>query len=95
MVNVKFENENIFYYISDSNRECDFIIKNKGSLEAIQVCYNLNDKNKSREVDGLIDALEKFKLKKGIILTLDQQEEIKVKDMTINVLPAWKWFLAK
>ena len=90
----EIENKNIFYHISDSNRECDFIIKNRESLEAIQVCYDLNEKNRDREINGLIDALEKFELKSGIILTLDQQEKIKVKDKTINVLPVWKWLLA-
>jgi len=87
------ENKNIFYHISDSNRECDFIVKNKESFEAIQVCYNINEKNKNREINGLIDALEKFKLKNGMILTLDQQEEIKIKDKTVKILPVWKWLL--
>ena len=87
------ENKNISYHISDSNRECDFIIKNRGSLEAIQVCYNLNEKNKDREIDGLVDALEKFKLREGIILTFDQQAEIKIKGKIIKVIPVWKWLL--
>lgn len=87
------ENKNIFYYVSDYNRECDFIIKNKGLQEAIQVCYTLNEKNKDREINGLIDALEKFNLNRGIILTLDQQDEIKIKDKIINVIPIWKWLL--
>jgi|SRR3989344_1120450 len=87
------ENRNIFYFMSESNKECDFIVKNKEFLEAIQVCYNLNDKNKDREINGLVDALEKFELKSGIILTLDQHEEIKVKDKIIKVVPVWKWLL--
>ena len=87
------ENKNIFYHVSDSNRECDFIIKNKGTIEAIQVCYNLNEKNKDREIKGLIDALDKFDLKEGLIITLDQTEEIKTKDKIIKVIPAWKWML--
>lgn len=89
------ENKNIFYHVSDSNKECDFIVKNKELLEAIQVCYSLNDKNKNREIEGLVEALEKFKLKEGIILTFDQQEKIKIKDKIINVLPTWKWLLEK
>lgn len=89
----EIENKSIFYHVSDSNKECDFIVKNKDSLEAIQVCYSLNEKNKDREINGLIDALEEFKLKKGIILTFDQLEEINVKDKKIKVIPVWKWLL--
>jgi len=87
------ENNSIFYYESDTKKQCDFIIKNKDSIEAIQVCYNLNEKNRNREIEGLIEALEKFELKKGVIITLDQQEEIKLNDKTLKVIPAWKWLL--
>src|SRR3989344_1988177 len=88
------ENKNIFYFISDSNKECDFIVKNRESLEAIQVCYNLNEKNKDREIGGLNDALEKFKLNEGIIITFDQEDEIRLKGKLIKVIPVWKWLLA-
>lgn len=87
------ENKNIFYYISDSNKECDFIVKKRESIEAIQVCYNLNEKNKEREIEGLLCALEKFELDRGTIITLDQQEKIKIKGKTLHVIPAWKWML--
>jgi len=87
------ENKNIFYHVSEHNRECDFIIKNRESLEIMQVCYNLNEKNKDREIAGLVDALEKFKLKEGIILTFDQQDEIRIKNKIIKVIPVWKWIL--
>lgn len=87
------ENKNIFYHKSDSNRECDFIVKNKESLEAIQVCYRLNEENNDREINGLVDALEKLNLRQGIILTFDQQKEIRAKGKTIKVMPVWKWLL--
>ena len=44
---------------------------------AIQVCYDLNKNNEKRETDGLIEAMDKLKLKKGLILTYDQEEENK------------------
>lgn len=87
------ENRNIFYYVSDSNKECDFIVQNKESIEAIQVCWNLNDKNREREIKGLIGALQKFKIKEGMIITNDQEEKIEIDGRTINVVPAWKWAL--
>lgn len=36
---------------------------NKGKnkiIHAIQVCYNLNDNDKDREINGLIEAMRKF-----------------------------------
>jgi len=89
------ENRNVFYHVSDSGKECDFIVKSRGPLEAIQVCYKLNEKNMSREVGGLAAALEKFKIKRGVILTLDQHDEILAKGKRIKVIPVWKWLLKK
>ncbi len=91
--NNEIENKNIFYSNS-SNRECDFVISNKGKVtNAIQVCYSINEKNKEREVNGLIEAMNRFNLKEGLIITNEQEETIKIKEKKIRVIPAWKWFL--
>lgn len=44
---------------------------------AIQVCYELNENNMKREFDGLIEALIKFNLNEGLILTYDDEDEVK------------------
>ncbi len=86
------KNNNVFYY-SDKG-ECDFLlVKNKTVTNAIQVCYDLNEDNKNREINGLVEALEKFKLNKGLILTNNQDDEIKLKGKNIKVMPVWKWLL--
>ena len=86
------ENKNIFYF--KNNHECDFLIINKGRVrEAIQVTYKLNDKNYDREVKGLLEALEKFNLKKGLLLTYDQEDKVVVDSKEITVKPVWKWLL--
>ena len=59
--------------------------------EAIQICYNLDDKNKEREIIGLLEAMDEFKLKKGLILTYDQTEEITREDRKIMVIPMFRW----
>ncbi|MEA3329805.1 MAG: ATP-binding protein [Nanoarchaeota archaeon] len=83
----------VFYY-SDKN-ECDFIaIKDKEIKQLIQVCYELNEKNKKREMAGLIEAMDKFNLRKGLILTHDQEEEeFKIANKKIIVKPVWKWLI--
>jgi predicted AAA+ superfamily ATPase len=82
----------IFYY--KDKRECDFLItKNKQVISAIQVCYELNDKNKEREINGLLEAVKKFKPKNYLILTNSQDEEINYSGKKIPVKSVWKWLL--
>jgi len=89
---LKRKNKDIFYHKEKS--ECDFIIKDKLKIvQAIQVTQNLNDSNKSREIAGLLEACNKYKLKEGMILTYDQEEDIIVEDKKIVVKPVWKWLL--
>ncbi|MBU0894882.1 MAG: ATP-binding protein [Nanoarchaeota archaeon] len=85
--------DNEIFYYSDK-KECDFlIIKNKSVKQTIQVCYELNEENREREIEGLTDAMEKFKLKKGLLLTNSQEEDIKIKGKKIHIRPVWKWLL--
>jgi len=81
-------------YYNRDNFECDFIIKEKNKItKAFQVCYELNDENMEREVNGLTEAMKKFNLKEGTIITYDNQEEIIKDNLKIKVIPAWKWML--
>ena len=91
-IELKRKNKEIYYH-SDKN-ECDFVVKEGAKVrEAVQVCYALNDSNKERELNGLIEAMDKFKLKEAVILTHEQEEELKVKGKKIKVLPVWKWLI--
>lgn len=79
------------YYFKEKS-ECDFLVKEKGKISrAVQVCYELTEDNKDREIAGLRDAMERFNLKTGTILTLRQKDDFG----NIKVLPAWEWMLAK
>ena len=55
------------YYFKE-NRECDFVVRNGHEIaKAIQVCYDFNDDNKDREIEGLQEAMTRFKLKEGTL----------------------------
>jgi hypothetical protein len=83
-----------FYYFRDK-KECDFLVKEKNKIiQAIQVTKELNEKNRSKEIDGLLEAMNKFNLRKGLILTLDEEDELNI-DKKINIIPIWKWYLTK
>ena len=81
------------YYFKDK-KECDFAVREKNKIKAvIQVTDNLNAGDRERELFGLLAAMEKFKLKNGLILTKDQEDVIKNGKLIINVIPVWKWLL--
>jgi len=84
--------KDIYFY---SNKgECDFVVREGSHIrEAIQVCFNVSEENRERELNGLLEAMDEFKLKTGIVLTYDQEEEIVIGRRCIFIKPVWKWLL--
>lgn len=91
-VELKRRGSEIYYYAHKN--ECDFVIKDGTKITtAIQVCYTLDDTNREREIKGLLEAMDMFKLEKGIILTFEQMEEIEIEKKKIKVMPVFKWMI--
>jgi len=91
-LHLKKQNKEIYFH--KEKYECDFVIREGPRIaEAIQVTYEINDNNKEREVNGLIEALDTYKLNKGIILTFDTEKEIIEQKKKIIFKPVWKWLL--
>jgi len=87
---LKQEGKDIYFHRNGG--ECDFIIKDGLSITtAIQVCYDVTDQNKEREIKGLLSALLKFNLSEGYIVTLNQNETISTKGKTIFILDEIKF----
>lgn len=77
-----------------NNLECDFILGEKKSFSPVQVCYSILDADtKEREIKGLLLACEYLKVKKGTIVTYDEEDDLKINNIDIEVLPAYKYFL--
>ena len=80
----------IFYY--SGKNECDFIVTRKGKKPAvIQVCDTLDRDNLDREAGGLFEAIEFFKLKEGLIVTMNQTDTLTIKDFTAHIVPSWEF----
>ncbi len=80
----------VYYY--KGKRECDFVVREGSSIvRAIQVCYDLDDDNRDREFKGLIEAMEKFNLQDGLLLTSNQDDWVDVSGKKIVIKPVWKW----
>jgi len=91
-IELKRREKEMFYY--SEKYECDFVIREANKIkEVIQVTYELNEKNKEREIKGLMEALNKFKLDAGLIITFDQEDKLEIEGKTIKLVPAWKWLL--
>lgn len=90
--NILKKGNKVFYF--NAKNECDFITFRDNKIDGIyQVCYELNEMNKKREIAGLIQAMETFNLVKGTILTYDQEEVLEISNFSIKVLPVWKWII--
>ncbi len=85
---------NIYYY--KNKYECDFLImKERKIYEAIQVCYELTNQNQDRELNSLIEVAEKFKVKKLLLITRNQEDIKKIKNHKIEIIKIEKWLLIK
>ncbi|MEK6970901.1 MAG: ATP-binding protein [archaeon] len=93
-LHLRRKNKDIYYF--KQKHECDFVIKEKEkTLKAIQVCWELTEENKEREINGLTEALEALQLKNGLIITHHQEDVIETQGKTIYIEPAWKWMYEK
>lgn len=75
----------IYFYNKES--ECDFIATKEGKTVAIQVCYELNDQNRSREINGLKKL--PFAVSEKYIITYNQNLP-SVED--IKIVSFWDYF---
>lgn len=81
------------YYFKDQGA-CDFIVKESQTIiHIIQVCAEIHSENKAREVNGLLAALKFFSITEGLILTLNQEDVLRINEVKIRLLPVWKWLL--
>lgn len=91
-VELKRREKEIYYYKGKGG--CDFVVKEGlDVIEAVQVCYELNEENQEREVKGLVEAMNEYGLEEGLILTNDEERVIEEKGKKIIVKPTWKWLL--
>lgn len=72
--------------------ECDFVVKDKDRVIAIQVCYELNEQNKTREIKGLSKL--PLKIDERYIITYNQNDIFLESNeaQNIKVVSFWEYF---
>jgi len=85
--------DKIFYY--QGNKECDFVIQRNETIgELIQACWDLSDENTGqRKIEGLLEACHVTNCTRMTIITNDEEDGFMEEEMTIRVIPVWKWLL--
>lgn len=79
-----------FYYQTANQKEVDFFIPDD-EHKLVQVCYELkHDKTRKREITGLLAVMKETGVNESLLVTLDEEEEIREGRFHIRVLPAWK-----
>lgn len=82
------------YY--EDEGECDFVAKSpKGNLSAFQVTHEIKGHNWEREIQGLFKACKKLKLKKGLIISSDEEQKLSFEGIDIAIVPFWRWALRR
>lgn len=74
--------------------ECDFVVFEKGKCKAmIQVCEQLHIENQDRETNGLLEAMDFFGLKTGLIVTQSQDDALNYDKKTVELIPAHQFLM--
>jgi len=85
----------IYYWKNKKHQEVDFVVKQGMNVkELIQVCWDLEKLDvKNREINALLNAMDEFKLKKGLVITENYEDEEHTEDKTIFFVSLWRWLL--
>lgn len=75
--------------------ECDFLIRDRGKIiQVIQVCAELSEYNRIREMKGIVEAIDMCRCP-GLIITLHQDEEVATGEHSIRIISFWRWALGE
>ena len=58
----------------------------------MQVCYSLQDiETRKREINALLKMSKQIEVKRWIIITKDEEDNLSEQGINIEVIPSWKW----
>ncbi len=85
------EKKEIYYH--RENYECDFLIKEGMKIKhAVQVTLSLKDETaRKREIRGLLEAMDAYNLKEGLVITEKEAEIISLDKKKIVIKPIYEW----
>ncbi|NIA09180.1 MAG: hypothetical protein GWP10_05415 [Nitrospiraceae bacterium] len=83
----------IYYYTTKNGLEVDFYCLAADSTgQLIQVSADLsNHQTRQREIRAIVKASNELGLNGGLILTLDEENELVEHGKSVKIIPAWKY----
>lgn len=90
---LKRRNKEIFYYKTKEGYEVDFLTKEKGQLELLQVCIDMHERSEPREIRALYRAAAELGLKSGILITADREKQWVEEGVTLTAIPLYQWLV--
>ena len=88
-IHLRHSTKEIYYF--RNKYECDFVTNENKALKLFQVCWDLNNDNKNREINGLKEAMSDLGIVEGTFITAQQEDTIITDEGNINIIPFWKW----
>jgi len=81
--------ENIYYYVTPSGKEIDFLVKVNDRRLLIEVTSEPDKEH----IKKALEAMSELKIKKSLIITWNHEGEEKIKKKEIKFIPLWKWLI--
>lgn len=80
------------FYLKGTTFDIDFYVPVAGLV--VQVAYSIKEISSNRETESIVKAAKQISgIKKAVIVTYDEEAEIKEEDLLIEVIPLWKLLL--
>lgn len=84
----------LFYYKTKTGKEIDFLFKERGNIQLIQVSADISDKNTlHREKRALIEAAKEIGIKEGMIINGNIKDSIVENGTRISIVPIWEFLI--
>jgi uncharacterized protein len=96
MVFIELRRRGYQVYFHKQQKECDFVcLRNSTVVSLIQVCKSLTPENRTRETEGLREAMNTYRLPEGTLLTRGKPETISLSEtgQNIQVVNIIDWLL--
>lgn len=93
-LHLRRQSKHIYYY--KGIQEVDFYARLDDKEMLVNVSYEIKDeKTRQREVAGLLEAMDYFKLDAAYLITKEEKSEIVSEGKRICVIPLYEWMLLK
>jgi len=87
----------VYYYRTRTGREVDFVAPDRQARPTlVQVCETLTDpRTRKRELAALREAMRELDVSTATLVTRTEAETIDTEEGVIDVMPAWRFLLAR